>query len=183
MTLAGWAAGAQLYQRTAASRALEQYARSRGLVFAPAPSTPRGASPRVLGTRDGVAFVVDLYRLRGEVRTRVSASADRGRAPTLSVLQRGAFSFGTPSLRMGDTSFDRAFVVTRGAAEDADALRTVLKPALLVENRCKGVWLRSDGQRVSLSWRGLHADPLAVDAARDIVLAVAGWHRAESPYR
>jgi hypothetical protein len=182
-SVAAWLAGAPAHRRRVAARALDRYAQSRGLSFVPPPMHPRGASPEVRGEKDGVVFVVDLYRMGDDVRTRVRADVSHGRAPLLSVAQRGAFAWKKPeTLRIGDDAFDAAYVVTTGAAEDADGLRSTRRP-LLVLDRCEGVWLSSDGRRVALSWRGMESDPIVLDAARDAVVVVAGWHRPESPYR
>jgi hypothetical protein len=184
LAVAGWLAGAQTHRRLAASRALERYARSRGLVFVPAPESPKGASPRVLGSKDEVAFVVELFRLGKEVRTRVSAVAQRGRAPTLSVLQRNAFLVEREAASSVDAgTFDLAYVVTTGEAADVEALRETTPLLLHLEKTCQGVWLASDGHKVSLSWRGIASDPLVIDAARDAVTSVARWHRPAEPYR
>ena len=66
--VAAWAAGARVHRRHAAARALDAYARSRGLRFVPAPDAPRGASPSIVADQDGgPPFTIDLYRL-GELR-------------------------------------------------------------------------------------------------------------------
>ena len=184
LTIAAWAAGAQAHRKSGASRALDRYARSRGLLFVPAPASAPGASPQVVGSRDEVRYVVELYRLSGEMRTRVSAVPARGRAPVLSILQRGAFTLRERStLGLGDDALDRAFVVKNGAAEDAEGLRGAARGLLLLDNRRKGVWLASDGSKVTVSWRGMESDPVVLDAARDAAVMLAGWHRSESPYR
>jgi hypothetical protein len=183
LTAAAWAAGAQAHRRIAASRALDRYAQSRGLVFVPPPSSPRGASPRVVGAKDNVEYVVDLHKRGGEIRTRISAIVPRGRAPVLSVLQRGAFSLEKEALRLGDEVFDRSYVVTSGSTEDAEGLREAKSALLLLDHRRAGVWLSSDGFKVAVSWHGMESDPLVLDAARDAVVMVAGLHRTESPYR
>ena len=184
LTIAAWAPGAQAHRKSAASRALERYARSRGLVFVPAPASSPGASPQVVGSRDEVRYVVDLYRLGGEMRTRISAVPGRGRAPVLSILQRGAFTVHEPSsLRLGDDALDRAFVVKNGGADDAEGLREAARALLLLDHHRKGVWLASDGSKVTVSWRGMESDPVVLDAARDAAVVLAGWHRSESPYR
>jgi hypothetical protein len=183
LTIAAWATGAQAHRRSAASRALERYARSRGLLFVPAPPSPRGASPRVLGEKDELRYAIDLFRLGDEVRTRVSCASARGRAPVVSASQRGAFAWNRPSaVRLADTAFDAAWIVTAGAAEDIEALRAVLRPLSFFDRR-RGVWLSSDGTKTALSWRGMESDPLVLDAAREVVLTVASWHRPDQPYR
>lgn len=182
LTIAAWASGAQAHRKSVASRALDQYAQSRGLVFAPAPSAR--ASPQVIGSKDGVRYVVELYRLAGDMRTRLSAEAVRGRGPVLSVLQRGVFTLHEePPLRAGHDDVDRAYVVRKGSAEDAERLREIARPLLFLDDRCTGVWLAADGSRVTVSWRGTESDPLVLDAARETAIAVAGWHRSATPYR
>ncbi|MBX3211536.1 MAG: hypothetical protein KF850_05845 [Labilithrix sp.] len=184
LTIAVWAAGAQAHRRSVASRALDRYAQSRGGVFVPPPASPRGASPRVVGTQDDVPYVVELVRLGGEVRTRLTATPPRGRAPVLSVLQRGMFTTTKQAtLRLGDEAFDRAYLVTGGAAHDAEALRVAKGALLFLDDRCRGVWLSADGAKIAASWIGAESDPLVLDAARDAVVALAGLHLPEAPYR
>ena len=184
LTLAAWAAGADAHRRTSAARALDRYASARGLVFVPAPAKPRGASPRVTGAKEGIPYVVDLYRLAGEMRTRISTEAPRGRAALLSVGQRGAFHWkGDAVIALGEPRFDERYVVMAGEGEDADALREASAPLLLLDELRAGVWLRSDGHKVTLSWRGLESDPIVLDAARDALVLVAARHRSHAPYR
>jgi hypothetical protein len=179
---AAWIAGAGVARKTGAARALDRYAAARGLVYAPAPS-PR-ASPKVTGTHDGIPYVFDLYRLNGEPRTRVTTDAPRGRAAVLSVGQRDAFHWKTGAvLQLGDDRFDDAYLVLIGTDEDGEALRDAKEPLLLLDELRKGVWLRSDGHRVTLSWRGLESDPVVLDAARDALVLVAARHRPGAPYR
>jgi hypothetical protein len=45
------------------------------------------------------------------------------------------------------------------------------------------VWLGSDGATVTLTWSGVEMNPLLLDAARDLVVSLACWHRPEFPYR
>ncbi|MBX3264405.1 MAG: hypothetical protein KIS78_05795 [Labilithrix sp.] len=184
LTAAAWAAGAQAHRRSVASRALDRYAQSRGVVFVPPPSSPRGASPRVVGAKDDVPYVVELLRLGGEVRTRLTATPPRGRAPVLSVLQRGMFATARPpALRIDDEAFDRAYVVTAGAAHDAEGLCLAARALLFLGDRCRGVWLAADGAKIAVSWLGAETDPLVLDAARDAVVALAALHLPAAPYR
>lgn len=182
LTLAAWVAGASAARKTGAARALDRYAAARGLVFAPAPR-PR-ESPTVSGAKEGIPFVFDLYRLNGEMRTRVTTDAPRGRAAVLSVGQRDGFHWGrAPVLTLDEERFDRAYVVMTGTTEDGEALRTAKDPLLLMEGLRKGIWLRSDGHKVTLSWRGLESDPVVLDAARDALVLVAAYHRPGVPFR
>jgi len=184
ITIAVWAAGAGAHRKTNAARALDRYAASRGLVFAPAPEKPRGASPKVSGAKEGIPYVFDLYRLGGEMRTRISTDAPRGRAAVLSVGQRGAFNWKSKAvLELGDDAFDRAYVVMLGSDEDGEALRDARVALLVLDALRAGVWLRSDGHKVTLSWRGLESDPVVLDAARDALVLIAARHRPGMPYR
>ena len=184
LAVAGWAAGAQVHRRIAASRAFDRYSQSRGLVFVPPPPHVGGASPRVVGSKDGVGYVVELFRLDGEVRTRVSATASRGRTPVLSVLQCGVFQTEKePVLFLGDDAFDRAYIVNAGDPQDVDALRDASPALLVLHERCRGLWLASDGNKVAMSWRGMESDPVVIDAARDVVVGIAAVRSAETPYR
>jgi hypothetical protein len=187
LVIAGWALGVQAHQRSVASKTLERYASSRHLRFVP----PRGgavrASPRVEGSKEEVDYVFDLYRLGDEVRTRVACAAPRGRAPVLSISQRGAFDWKSGAgrnaeLRIDHAAFNEAYVVTNAAGEDAELLHRVVRPLLLLARR-NSAWLRSDGRTVSLSWQGLESNPVVLDAARDVVVMVARFHRPEAPYR
>ncbi len=182
--LAGWSATSHVQRRHAASRALERYARSRGLLFVPAPARPRGASPRVVSAEDEMRWEVDLFRLGGVVRTRVLAPARSGRSPTLSLLQRDAFEIPNAApVALGNETFDRAYTVMNGAIEDFEALRDVMPTLLVLARRAEGIWLSSDGANVALSWRGAEGPPLVIDSARDVVVHLAGRHRAQSAYR
>jgi hypothetical protein len=179
---AACAYGARAGRRSAAARALDRYASSRGAHFAPAPAALPFASPRVLGSHEGVAYVLDLHRLSGQVRTRVSAEP-RSHGPRLSVLQRGSFAVGRPAaLVLGDGAFDEAYIVNDGSAADAEALRAIRRPLLVLAER-RGVWLSADTAKIALSWLGVETHPRYVDAARDAVSTIATFHRPEAPYR
>lgn len=182
LTLAAWVAGADAHRRVAAARALDRYAAARGLVFVPAPA--RDASPKVTGSKDEIPFTIDLYRLNGDMRTRVSTDSPRGRAAVLSVGQRNAFAWQKSAvLSLGDATFDDAFIVMTGSNEDAEALRDATAPLLQLSELRHGIWLRSDGHKVAISWRGVESDPVALDAALAAVVLLAGSHRPPMPYR
>lgn len=166
LALAAGASGAQLHRRHVAARVLAQYATSRQHVFVPAPASPRGASPRVEGERGDVRFVVDLYRLGGVVRTRVSTLVGHGQLPNVSVVKkRGVYVMKTPT------------------PDDEDAVRHHAGEALRLLERRDDVCLACDGSRVSLSWRGIETSPLLLDAARDAVASLATLRRPHAPYR
>lgn len=183
IAIAAGAAGVRRHRRSAASHALLSYAASRRLVFVPAPANPAGASPRVRGTKDGIAYVLDFHRLGADVRTRVSACASCGAASALSVLQRESFSTRAAALRVGSETFDRTYVVTSGVAADTEALRPILALLLVLAKGRSGVWLQSDARGTSISWLGTEADPTLLDAARDATVAIAACRRTESPFR
>jgi hypothetical protein len=183
ITLAGWASGAAVHRRALARRALAEYARSRALHFVPPPDGARGASPAVLGTQDGVDYRIELYRLGADIRTRVCAAVPHAGGPELSLSKRGAFTWtAPPAFELDDATFDAAYVVMRGEPALADDLRAIVGPLQALWRR-EGVWLRSDGARVNLCWRGVEENPLVLDTARETVAAVAGWRRAPRPYR
>lgn len=163
LVLAAGASGAQLHRRFLASRSLAAYATSRRHLFVPAPETPRGASPRVEGKRDEVAFSIDLFKRRDIVRTRVSANVVCGRLPRFEI-SRGRYLTETP---------DDALSIRHHAGDALGALRAR-----------RSVVLSSDGARVALSWEGIETNPLLLDAARDAVTALATMHApGSSPYR
>lgn len=175
------------HRRALAGRTLESYARARGYRFVAASRT--GApSPTVRGEKDEVPFTIDLFRLNGQLRTRVSAPITRGRTPRLSVLQRGSLSRALGAREPGETplddaAFDRAYRVTGAEAEDARAvLVQARRPLLLLDERAE-VWLASDGSRVTLTLAGIETAPIFLDAARDVVAIAASWHRPDAPYR
>jgi len=99
------------------------------------------------------------------------------------VLQRGGFTLREAAIHIGDATLERAYVVRTGTAEDVEALHAAASALAFLDDRRKGVWVASDGTKVSVSWRGLESDPLVLDAARDVAVRVAGWHRSETPYR
>ena len=174
-------------RRTLAGRTLESYARARGYRFVAASRT--GAqSPSVHGEKDDVPFTIDLFRLHGQLRTRVSAPVTRGRTPRLSVVQRGGLSRALGAREPGETplddpAFDRAYRVTGAEADDARAvLAEARRPLLLLDERAD-VWLACDGSRVTLTWAGVETAPIFLDAARNAVVIAASWHRPDAPYR
>lgn len=163
MALAAGASGAQLHRRILASRSLAAYATSRRHVFVPPPESPKGASPRVEGERDDVRFVIDLYKRRDIVRTRIAVDVTRVRLPRFE-LALGRLSTDTP--------------------DDAEAIRHLAGDALRTLRSRRGVVLSSDGARVAMSWEGVETNPLILDAARDAVTALASMRATTGlPYR
>lgn len=182
LSVAAWVAGTGAARRSGAARALDRYAASRGLIYVPPPG-PR-ASPKVTGAKEGIPYVFDLYRLNGESRTRISTDAPRGRAAVLSIGQHDAFHWKSGAvLTLGDEELDRAYVVLTGTDEDGEAIRDAKAPLMVLDELRKGVWLRSDGHKVTLCWRGLESDPVVLDAARDALVLIAARHRPANAYR
>ncbi len=166
LALAAGASGAQLHRRHLAARTLAQYATSRQHVFVPAPTAPRGASPRVEGERGDVRFVVDLYRLGDVVRTRVSTHASHGQLPRVSAVKRRG-----------------PWVVQAPTPDDEHAVRHHAGEVMRLLDRRSDVTLACDGSRIALSWQGIETNPLLLDAARDAVTSLAGLRRPHAPYR
>lgn len=163
LALAAGASGAQLHRRLTATRTLAAYATSRRHLFVPAPEKPRGASPRVEGEREDVRFVIDLYKRRDILRTRVSANVVRGRLPRFEI---------TRARTLAETP------------DDADAVVHHAGDALKALRARHDVVLSSDGTRVAFTWEGIETNPLLLDAARDAVTALATMHAPGAvPYR
>jgi hypothetical protein len=185
VALAVGARSAERLRRHNALKTFEEYARSRSLVFVPPPSRPRGSSPRVEGVRDGATFAFDLYRAGSDVRTRVSAKVTKGVAPKMTILQRGVFTrtLAGSGSGLGHAAFDRAYSITGATTEEYGRLLEVVVPTLLLLDHREGVALVSTPDKVTLSWSGVERNPVLYDAARDAALAVASWHRPDTPYR
>ncbi len=179
LSAVGWWASGRTRRRIEASRVLDRYARSRGLVYVPAREA--AASPRVRGRFDDTDCVVDLYRLGGGIRTRISALAARQPGARLFVVQRRS---------------DAAVAIT--AVDPPSTPRTPWSPGRVTSPRSfarppprssgstgatAGVRLRSEDGRVALSWRGIETDPLFVDAAAEIVAGIARTDAPDAPYR
>lgn len=163
LAFAAGASGVELHRRVLASRSLAAYATSRRHVFVPPPDAPRGASPRVEGRRDEVAFTIDLYKLRDVVRTRVSANVVCGSLPRYEVTRRR---------------------IVAETPDDADAVAHQARDVLEALRARRDVLLSSDGARVALSWEGVETNPLLLDGARDAVAALATMRAAtRTPYR
>ena len=186
LAIAAGASGAQVRRRILANRTLERYAKWRAHLFVPA---PRGKeSPRVEGTRGDVSFIVDLVRISGHLRTRVRAPVTKGPGARVAIVQRGGIgrALGTRSAdetEVGIEAFDNAYRLHGMAADEARAwLQESLAHLVCLDER-SDVWLGSDGATVTLAWGGVEMNPLLIDAARDLVVGLASWHRPEFPYR
>lgn len=180
--------GAAAHQRVLAGRTLERYARVRGHAFVPE-SRPKGRrSPRVDGVVDGHTFAIDFCRVDGRLSTRVAALVARGPAPRFALVQRGrvARALGVIDdglVGFGDAALDEAYRVRGASPAEVRALLATHHGHLAALDRRSHVWFACDGAQASLTWAGVETDPAVVDAARDVVLAAARWHRPEAPYR
>jgi hypothetical protein len=186
LALAAGASGAQARRRTLAARTLERYAKWRSHLYVP--GAQRKESPRVEGTKDDVAFTVDLVKIRGNLKTRVRAPVSKGPGAKLAIVQRGAIGRALGTRDEGDVlvgveAFDRAFRVHGMAPEEARAWLEATMENLVILDERSDVWLGSDGATVTLAWLGVEMNPLLLDAARDVVVSMARWHRPEFPYR
>lgn len=186
LTIAAAASGARARRRVAASRALERYATWRAHAYVPAPSAAQ--SPRVEGTRGDVAFTIDVVKISGRIETRVRARVSRTPSAKVAIVQRGALARALASraegeVEVGLAAFDRAYALHGVDARDARAWLDASINHLVVLEARSGVWLASDGATVTLTWSGVETSPLVLDAARELAVSLAHWHRPELPYR
>jgi hypothetical protein len=187
LAIAAGASGAQARRRVVAARTLERYAKWRSHLYVP--GARRKESPRVEGTTNDVAFTIDLVKIKGHLKTRVRAPVTKGTSARLAIVQRGAIGrvLRTKSddelSVVGIEAFDRAYRVHGMAPDEARAwLETTIDDLAILDER-NDVWLGSDGATVTLAWSGVEMNPLLLDAARDVVVSLASWHRPEFPYR
>lgn len=186
LAIAAGASGAQARRRTLAARTLERYAKWRSHLYVPGVQPKE--SPRVEGTKDDVAFTIDLVKIRGNLRTRVRAPVSKGPGAKLAIVQRGTFGRALRARDEGDVevgieAFDRAYRVHGMAPEEARAWLEASMENLVILDERNDVWLGSDGATVTLAWSGVEMNPLLLDSARDVVVSLARWHRPEFPYR
>lgn len=186
LAIAAGASGAQVRRRILAARTLERYAKWRSHLFVPA---PRGKeSPRVEGTKSDVSFIVDLVRISGHLRTRVRAPVTKGPGARIAVVQRGAIgralhTRSPDETEVGIDAFDNAYRLHGMAADEARTWLAESLAHLVCLDERSDVWLGSDGATVTLAWGGVEMNPLLIDAARDLVVSLASWHRPDFPYR
>ena len=177
---------AQARRRALAARTLERYAKWRSHLYVP--GAQRKDSPRVEGTKDDVAFTIDLVKIRGNLKTRLRAPVSKGPGAKLAIVQRGAFGRALRTrdeaeVEVGIEAFDRAFRVHGMAPDEARAWLEASMENLVILDERSDVWLGSDGATVTLAWSGVEMNPLLLDAARDVVVSLSRWHRPEFPYR
>jgi len=186
LAIAAGASGAQARRRVLASRTLERYAKWRSHLYVPG---ARGKdSPRVEGTKDEVAFTIDLVKVRGSLKTRVRAPVSKGPGAKLAIVQRGALgralrTRADDDVEVGVEAFDRAYRVHGMAPEEARTWLDTSMANLVILDERHDVWLGSDGATVTLLWSGVEMNPLLLDAASEVVASLARWHRPEFPYR
>lgn len=186
LALAAGATGAQARRRILAARTLERYARWRSHLFVPSPRSRE--SPRVEGTKNDVAFTIDLVKVKGQLRTRVRAPVTKGPGARIAIVQRSSIGRALRTrphdeIEVGLAAFDQAYRVHGMAPEEARAwLEGSLEDLVCLDER-SDVWLGSDGATVTLAWAGVEMNPLLLDSARDVVVSLASWHRPDFPYR
>jgi len=186
LALAAGASGAQARRRALAARTLERYAKWRSHLYVP--GAQRKDSPRVEGTKDDVAFTIDVVKIRGNLKTRLRAPVSKGPGAKLAIVQRGTFGRALRTrdeadVEVGIEAFDRAYRVHGMAPEEARAWLEASMENLVILDERNDVWLGSDGATVTLAWSGVEMNPLLLDAARDVVVSLSRWHRPEFPYR
>lgn len=186
LAIAAGASGAQVRRRILAARTLERYAKWRSHSFVPAALGKD--SPRVEGTTGDVSFIVDLVRISGHLRTRVRAPVTKRPGARIAVVQRGGIGRALRTRRADETevgidAFDNAYRLHGMAADEARTWLGESLAHLVCLDERSDVWLGSDGATVTLAWGGVEMNPLLIDAARDLVVSLASWHRPELPYR
>jgi hypothetical protein len=152
------------------------------------PAPRRNESPRVEGSVGEVAFTIDLVKVSGRLKTRVRAAVTKGPGAKVAIIQRGGLGRAMGTRAEGESptgiaSFDHAYRVHGMEADEARAwLETSMKDLVCLDER-SDVWLGSDGATVTLTWSNVEMNPVLLDAARDVVVSLALWHRPEFPYR
>lgn len=187
LAIAAGASGAHVRRRLHAARALERYAQWRSHLYVP--GAQRSDSPRVEGVKNEVAFVIELVRVRGQLRTRVTAPVSKGPGARIAIVQRTGLGRALRSRSDGDEApvgidaFDDAYRLHGMAPDEARLwLDGSMKDLVCLDER-RDVWLGSDGATVTLAWSGIERNPMLLDSARDIVVSLASWHRPDFPYR
>src|SRR3954451_10071233 len=90
LALVAGGSGARARRRIGAARTLERYATWRDHTFVPA--ARRKESPRVEGTKNEVAFTIDLVKVSGILKTRVRAPVAKGPGAKVAIVQRGGIA-------------------------------------------------------------------------------------------
>ena len=186
LALAAGATGAQARRRVHAARSLERYAQWRSHLYVP--GKRRKESPRVEGVKNEIAFTIDLVRIKGNLRTRVTAPVSKGPGARIAVVQRGAIGRALRARDPDETvvgidAFDHAYRLHGMAPDEARTwLEESMKDLVCLDER-SDVWLGSDGATVTLAWSGVERNPMLLDSACDVVVSLASWHRPEFPYR
>ena len=186
LALAAGASGAQVRRRIVASRTLERYATWRSHLYVPAAKSRE--SPRVEGTKNEVSFTIDLVEVSGHLKTRVRAPVTKGPSAKVAVVQRGALGRALRTRAEGEVpvgiaSFDHSYRLHGMVAGRGSGMARGSLDGLVCLDERSDVWLGSDGATVTLTWAGVEMNPLLLDAARDLAVNLASWHRPEFPYR
>ena len=186
LALAAGASGARVRRRIVASRTLERYAQWRSHLYVPAARSKE--SPRVEGTKNDVSFTIDLVRVSGNLKTRVRVPVTKGPSARVAVVQRGALgralrTRAEDEVPVGIPSFDHSYRLHGMVPDEARQWLHGSLDGLVCLDERSDVWLGSDGATVTLTWSGVELNPLLLDAARDLAVGLACWHRSEFPYR
>jgi hypothetical protein len=133
------------------------------------------------GSVQGVPFRLDTYVVStGKSQTtftRATSPLERPVAARLTISPRSFFTtigerFGMETLRTGDAGFDAKMSVRSKAPREALALvdETVRSRLLALDRRASVV---VDGKEAKVRWRGAEKDPTVLDAACEVVSAIA----------
>ncbi len=158
LALAAGASGIEGWRRIAAMRALDKFAQWKKCSYAP----PRAESQtaRAFGMRGGLAFAIDFCRVGGAPHTRVVVDSAAARLARITVQRRKS-----------------AYIVHGLDAADTDALLSSCSKL------ARDVTLTSDGRQVTVVWRGLETDPIAMDSALDLAIGASRFEQPDAPYR
>lgn len=186
LVIAAGASGAQARRRVLAARTLQRYAEWRAHLYVP--GKQRKQSPRVEGVKNAIGFTIDLVRVKGHLRTRVTAPVAKGLGARIAIVQRSGIQRALRTRDQDETlvgidAFDNAYRLHGMAPDEARTwLDESMKDLVCLDER-SDVWLGSDGATVTLAWSGVERNPMLLDSARDVVVSLASWHRPEFPYR
>jgi len=158
LALAAGASGFEGWRRIAGARALDRFATWKKCSYAPPNAEAKSA--RAFGTREGLAFAIDFCRVDGKPHTRVVVDSAAARLARVTVQRRRG-----------------AYIVYGLDPADTEEL---LSSCSKIE---RDVTLTSDGHRMSVVWRGLETDPIAMDSAVDLAIAACRFERPDAPYR
>jgi hypothetical protein len=139
--------------------------------------------------KNEAAFTIDVVRISGQIRTRARAVVPKGPGPRVSIVQRSGLGRALAPQPRGETTtigvdaFDNAYRLQGMAPEEARGWLGECLAHLVCLDERSDVWLGSDGAMVTLTWGGVEVNPILIDAARDLVVSLACYHRPDLPYR